>query len=238
MATGRVPQKDSEFNTYIINTDDVLQEVGPPTGATRLGLSAPEATDWHNYRTQWETTYTAYSNPATRTSTITQAKNQLKDEFTAFSRMLLKRIESSANLTLDDRAIFNLPIADTTPTARGPILEIPSGNFVGLGGGKLEVRAKRTTDAARVSMHPLADVVEIKYTIENDPASPPMPIPPGSDNNPDLFPHSQVSTKAQFVLTFSNVYLGKRIVAAMRWINLTDPANNSGWSDLFSTVIA
>ncbi|MCW5906675.1 MAG: hypothetical protein KIS94_02365 [Chitinophagales bacterium] len=231
----RVPHKDSDFNTYINSTNTALN-TGAPVGAERLGLSPTEHTQWVDYLNNWNLLYAQYSNPATRTQPITQAKNQLKADFAEFTRPLLKRIEGSPNLTLDDRGTFNLPEPDTTPTARGPILEIPSGNFKILGGGRLEVRARRTTDATRASIHPLADAVELKYFIADERGT--EPSPSGTESDPDTFPHSQISSKALFVINFSAPQQGKRIVAAMRWLNLTNPANNSGWSDLFSTIIA
>lgn len=241
MATDRrVPKKDSDFNQYIHNTDEALQIAGPPTGAARLGLTTDEADEWHDYRQQWDDLYLLYGNPDTRTKTITENKNNLKADFADFARPLLKRIEGSPNLTTSDRSTFNLPAPDTTPTARGPILEKPDGNFKGIGGAKLQVRAKRSTDANRASMHPLADAAEIKYLIIENRAepTPPVPTPPGSEFDPDTFPHSLISSKALFVLNFTAAQQGKRIVAALRWLNLTNPANNSGWSDLFTTIIS
>ena len=237
----RIPTKDADFNQYIRATDDTLQVVGPPTGAARLGLTTSEADDWHAYRQQWDILYGKYGNPATRTSTITEDKNNLKTNFAGFARPLLKRIEVSDNLTTDDRSTFNLPEPDTTPTARGPILEVPNGNFKGLGGSKLEVRAKTSTDASRASLHPLADAVEIKYILidqRGTEPTPPVPSPPDEGFTPDTFPYSQISSKALFVLSLPSAHQGKRIVAALRWLNITNAANNSGWSDLFSTIVS
>ena len=237
----RVPVKDSEFDSYIRNTSAALAD-GTPTGADRLGLSASEATQWASYLAEWTDIYTKYTDPAKRTTAVTQAKNNTKKNFTEFSRIPLGKIALSGALTSDDRSTFNLPERDTTPTARGPITEVPVGNIKGSGGGMVEIRARRGTDASRPSLHPLADAVELRYQIMTDSSAtdPTNPDPARTDQvpTPDDCPQSAISKSALWRINTGTQYTGKRIIGFIRWVNLTNPANNSGWSDLMTTIIS
>ncbi|MCW5908895.1 MAG: hypothetical protein KIS94_13610 [Chitinophagales bacterium] len=241
MATERrIPAKDSDFNSYLGTTVTALN-TGTPNGAERLGLTTAEHNEWIDYFNQWSANYALYVNPDTRTKTITDQKNSIKEAFGNFARPLLNRIAASPNLTPSDRNTFNLPERDTTPTPRGPIYEAPIANFKSLGGGKMEVRVQRDTDATRASLHPLADGVELRYTIlkENTGNNPPDPEREGDGMpTPEKCTHSQLSSTALIHLTFTTDLLGKRIIGFARWINLTNPANNSGWSEFFTGIIS
>ena len=247
MAT-RVPKKDSEFDPYIRNTTTVL-ETGIPLGAVRLGLTVGQGTQWLGFRDQWIAVYPKYTNSATRTTTITNAKNTIKKEFTLFAEKPLKLIEASDNLTADDRGTFKLPERDRTKTSRGAIADAPFGTIKGTGGGMMEVRVRRANDATRSSMHPLADAVEFKYLIldnsngtQNPPPPMPTPQPVGKDLNkaptPDDCPLAVTSKTALWRINLGTQNQAKRIVGFLRWVNLTNPANNSGWSDLMTTIIS
>ena len=241
----RVPQKDSEFDTYIRDTGEVLQ-TGTPTGAVRLGLSIAQATAWANFLADWIILYPKYTNPATRTTTITKAKNKLKKDFTVFAEKPLKTIEASENLTDDDRGTFNLPEPDRTTTSRGQITEAPIGSFEGKGGGLMKIRVRRAQDATRSSMHPLADVVEFRYIILDSPTSnPDSPGPPNPNPTPVPLPNQQPkdfplvinSTKALWIMDLGVENKGKYLYGLLRWVNQTDPRNNSGWIVVINAMI-
>ncbi len=245
----RVPTKDSIFDTYLRDTTVVL-ETGTPTGAVRLGLNAAQSAQWISYRDQWVIIYPQYTNSATRTSTITEAKNSLKAEFALFAENPLKLIEASDNLTSDDRGTFRLPKRDRSPTSRGVITDIPFGKLQGTGGGILEVRVRRTNDATRSSMHPLADAVEFRYKITDssnggqnpapptDPNMPPVPRDESQVPTPNDCPLSVNSKKSLLRINLGPSSQSKRVIGFVRWINLSHPENNSGWSDLMTTLIS
>lgn len=243
MATGRVPKKDSEFDQYIRNTTNVL-ETGTPTGAVRLGLSTAIADEWIAYRDEWILLYPKYTDPAQRTTTIKDAKNLLKKNFTTFAENPLKLIEASPNITLDDRATFRLPERDRTMTSRGAIDTVPIGSLKGKGGGIMEVRVRRETDATRASMHPRADAIEFKYIIvdleDEEPTPPPVPGPEENDGipTPDHMPLTYSSKAALWRMDLTPAAQGKRVVGYFRWIQIGKPHNNSGWSDLATTFIS
>ena len=239
MAT-RVPKKDSEFDPYIRNTTTVL-ETGIPLGAVRLGLTVGQGTQWLGFRDQWIAVYPKYTNSATRTTTITNAKNTIKKEFTLFAEKPLKLIEASDNLTADDRGTFKLPERDRTVTRKGKITEMPFASIQSLGAGQMQFRVRTTTDGSRASMHPLADLIEVRYMIgAPDNGNPPNPNPNPKDSGiptADKAPYYTVSKKALFILEVGLGNAGKPIIAFVRWANASNAANNGPWSQVTVAII-
>lgn len=239
MANDRiVPQKDSDFDQYIRNTQTQLA-AGTPTGAVRLGLTTDQANQWEVFHDSWVAIYPQYTNTNTRTKTITQDKNQLKKDFTLFAENPLKTIGGSVNLTTADRQIFNLKVRDTTPTKRGAITDIPFGSLKGWGGSIIEIRARRESDATRSSMHPLADAIELKYLIRNlTEAEPPEDGGLTPTPNPDDFKLSSISKKTLWRINLAPKDKGKQIIGFLRWLNISNPENNSGWSEMMLAIIS
>lgn len=234
MSGTRVSEIDSEFDDYIRNTTNVL-ETGTPAGSVRLGLTTPENDAWIAFRDAWIVLYPKYTNISTRTSIITQQKNNLKKDFREFAKIPLKRIDVSPNITEEDRGTFNLPVPDTTPTRRGAITDVPFGSLKGKGGGMLEVRARREVDATRSSKHPLADAVEFRYIVLGSGAS--LPDEGGDIPLPDDCPNIVSSKAALWRISLGAAARSKKVIGYLRWVNLTNPANNSGWSlPLFGVI--
>jgi len=231
MSNVRVPERDDKFNNYIRNTTAVLED-GTPTGAVRLGLSTEQQNEWLDYRDRWIELYPKYTNKSTRTSVVTKSKNDFKSAFRAFTKAPLQRIEASENLTTADRLVFNLPERDRTLTRRGAITDVPFGTLVGKGGGMMEVRARRATDANRCSKHPLADAVEFRYQIV------PLDFNILNDAPEPLQCANVIMSKAAlWRINLESAALGKRIIGYLRWVNLSNPANNSGWSNLMTNIV-
>lgn len=229
MATGRVPRKDSEFDQYIRNTQTLLSS-GTPTGAERLGLTTTQATDWAGFYTNWIAVYPTYTNPATRTTAITNQKNQIKQDFTAFAELPLKQIEVSPSLTTEDRLTFNLKERDRTPTVRGPITDVPIVGIAALGGGKIQFKVRQTTDSTRASKHPLADGVEVRYLMTEARPKDPDPGTPDQIPTVDKAIGFNLSPKAMFTIDLGSSFTGLYLVAFVRWVNTTTPANSGPWT--------
>jgi hypothetical protein len=242
MAT-RVPREDNPFDKYLRSTANVLAS-GTPTGAVRLGLSTAQATAWALFLTNWITIYGKYIDPAQRTSAIKDDKNDLKAAFITFAEIPLKAIEISDNITNDDRKTFRIPKRDKVKTKRGAINDSPFGKLKSEGLGLMRVQVRREHDASRPSKHPLADAVEFKYKVivpDSTPVPPP-PFPPPAPSDEDLpkpkdLPNSHISKAATWRMDLGETAIGKRIIGYVRWVNLTDPGKNSGWSDLLTTII-
>ena len=127
MANSRIPEPDSEFNDYINQTADYLI-VTPPGGVSnfeRLLLTAPENTQWQDFKDDWNTKYAiVVNNKATNiiNRNAIEEKNDAKEAFNDYvlapAMNLLNRIASGPEVTAVDRAVFNIKLRDDTPTAR------------------------------------------------------------------------------------------------------------------------
>lgn len=230
----RVPRPDNPFDTYIKRTTDTLLTAGPPTTWSRLGLIQVEMDEWQGYRDDWAANWTLYKNPLTRTQGITTAKNSIKHQFIDFTTPLLNRILGSPNLTDDDRIAFNLPPADRSRSKRGKIIGTPFTTIRSIAVGTLRVRTRVEATDKRSALHPLADGVEIRYAILADNEKEPA-IPPRTAED---CPYVVVSTRSLFNLSPGPRESTKRIYAFVRWVNLTNPANNSPWTDMIQAVIS
>lgn len=253
--TTRVPRNDPEFDNYIKNTTRTLNDPGPPPGAARLQITALELAQWTGFEADWVLTYAKYTNDSLRTAGITDHKNNIKRDFIAFAKKPLVRM-SSLDLSENDRLVFHLPEADTTPTKRGKIHETPYGEVSAAGVAAMKVRVRMTHDAKRSSIHPLADGVELRYAvIDMKPTA--VPATDGGNSTPTLgptpalpvatqpvlpenamdAPNSMVSKKALFDLVLDASASGKRLFVFMRWVNQSTPANNSTWSNVMQSNI-
>ncbi|MCF8465559.1 MAG: hypothetical protein K9G41_12000 [Flavobacteriales bacterium] len=247
MGERRVPKRDDDFNSYIQNTTAVLAAVGPPLGYVRLGLSLEEFTEWDRYANDWKAVFPRYTDLNTRTKTIKDEKNIIKQYFTEFSAQLLTRISASPNLSLGDRNTFNLP-ERAKGTKRGKITDVPYGVLEPVAMATVNVRMRMTHDAKRSSMNPLSDGLELRWIILDNPvAAPkladPTPVDPVvvtstvPPSDPMEMPNTLTSTKALFRHSLPASASGKRMFAYARWVNQSNPANNGEWSALLQTNI-
>ena len=247
MGQSRVPSKDGEFDQYIRNTTEALGELGPPPAFERLGFNALEHGQWDAFNARWIDIYPKYTNVSTRTSTITAEKNAIKAAFTPFASNLLNRMTTLPGITQADRDTFNIHERDTTPTKRGKIDDTPVVQLEPTAVATVKIRVRTSHDAARSSIHPLADGVEIRYALvaptssnigsgdsEQIPAPTSKTIVP---TMPDEAPLSYVSTKALFLLELPETASGKRLYGFLRWINQTDPRNSGPWTTVMQTNV-
>jgi len=97
------------------------------------------------------------------------------------------------------------------PGTRAVITDVPFSKLEPIGGSKVTVINRVSSDSSRASMHPEADVVEIKYAIGDAPA------------NVDACPNKETSTRATFTIQLAAADAGKKIHAYVRWRNNVNP---------------
>jgi hypothetical protein len=230
MKTGpRIPTVISKFNTYINTSDDHNQSFrGGSQVYALLGMSAANATEWHNRRVFWrDTLYLKYSNPDTRTKTVNlEVKNFIRD-FRAFANPQLDIMAASPNATAADEVIYNFkidraePVHPETPIAEDCILGITA-----LGQGNLRIRCRVSEDASRASVPLDAKGLELRYLIGD---APPLSV--------DDCPLSKTSTKALFTFSAGAANSGKKMFAYARWIDFSDDSRAGSWSAMVTVVI-
>jgi hypothetical protein len=167
-------------------------------------------------------------------STDTKAKNKAKKDFNDWllnpEMNKLDRIGSSPNIEEKDRPVFNLKLRDTTPTPRPQITTSPHVDFKVEEGSYVLITNRVESDASRASMHPDADVVEMKYIF--------LPIDAAIPDTPDECPNTETSSKALFRFLAGMENAGKRMVAFLRWKNNTEPAKSGPWNQAMNIIIS
>ena len=245
MAT-RIPETIAEFNGYINTTDDYLQAPAtPPTNATRLGLSAQNATDWNDKRTYWkDTLYPKYQDPMQSTSAVKGNVKIFMDGFHTFANPLLNIMAVSPAAIHDDEVVFNFKIGKHEPThATVRIGEMVAPEVAAHGGGDIDIKCKVAGEAGRAHKPAGADSVQVAYMIQgndNNNPMPPNPNPnPGNDlPSPDSTAFSnEISTRTMFTLHIGTDNKGKTLVVAIRWFNTKHPELAGSWSDIQAVII-
>lgn len=253
MSNGRIPEKISEFNTYINNTDTYQLEsdmTGPPPSPThgqRLGLTPAESAEWSAKRVLWrDTLYPQYSNAISNTTVVTANVKLFIKSFRTFANPLLNRMAASPFVRPADEQVFRFVAnRDTTPTERGKINDLPHPLMQAIGGGEVKIKVRTLSDATRASRHPLADAVEVRWAVLAPTAAgsgSPSPGTPSSGtpaipNTPDDCVNVFTSRKALFVLATGPASKNKNLYCFFRWINTVNPANSGPWSNMFQTPL-
>jgi hypothetical protein len=221
-----IARKDSLFNSYINNTADYLAAGAPATNGVRLGLTPTEVTAWDTRRDSWNTNYALYTDDNTRTKTITDTKNNQKDDFIDFATPLLNRMATSAAITLADRNTLNLKERDTVSTARPAITTAPTVKAKAAAGATINFECRVESDSSRTSRHPDSDAAEVRYIVGTTPPA-----------NPAACTRSHISAKARFTLELDIADAGKKLYAFVRWVNLSDASKNGPWSAMVVVTI-
>ena len=252
MSNSRVPQAIEAFNSYINSTDSYQKAITPtdPTpNYSRLGLTLEESDEWTAKREYWrDTLYPAYSDENTSTKVVKRNVKLFIKDFHTFANPLLNRMAASANVTTADEAAFNFVAnRDTTHTTRGKIVDVPFLKIQPLGGGQVKMRARTSDDGNRSSRHPLADGLEVRWVALTPAVAGSRNTQPSPGNSISVIitppatatdcPNSFVNSKAQFIMELGQENKNKVFYCFIRWINLSKPANNGPWSDMFQSGV-
>jgi hypothetical protein len=241
----RVPKNDADFDSYITNTSSALVVVGPPPTYERLGLSVVENDAWQALNASWQAIYPLFTDKNTRTATITAEKNTIKANFYEFASILLTRMSASNNITTSDRNTFNIAKRGAA-TRRGKIGDVPFGSLEPTALATVKVRIRMAHDGKLSSMHPLADGLELRWMILDNPNAAPKPSDPTNPvpaqsllppTDPMAMFNNTISKRALFTLKLPVTASGKRIFAYARWVNQSYPENSGEWSTLMQTNV-
>ncbi|MBI4833331.1 MAG: hypothetical protein HY811_00725 [Planctomycetes bacterium] len=215
--TNYLPQKDDDFFNFQGN---LVNEV---VTNTAWGIMPAAVTALVARRASYEPLYTKSQNKGNRTQADVLAHRQMRELYEKEIRAFVKTWLMFNPMVMDqDRRRMRLTVRDVEPTPRGKITSFPIIGLIAVGGGSIEVRARVTTDQTRSSMHSLADAVEVRYTLV-----PKGEMPP---DDPESCPKNQVSKKARFSIACGVKNAGDTFYGFFRWVNLTNPQNNSDWT--------
>jgi hypothetical protein len=229
MTKSRIPLGLKAFDVYLRRVAPFLRTlVGTITNGERLGLTPAEVTQSTAYHDQWYTgtpsapgAYEAHSNPDTKTKTTRNTVVTIVKNYTKFMNPLLTRMGTSPVITESDRSILNIPVRDTTSTARGTITETPVVNINSFAGGRMGMRTRTSTDASRASMHKLADGIEVRFQVGG--------TQPASAVDCANY---VISSKALFNIETGINNGEKKFYCFARYVNFVKPGNNGPWGSL------
>ncbi len=231
-----IPQTLPGFDVYIRKAIIYLMEVEPPgpdERFKRLGITQLEMDKAKGYRDEWWTgnpaakgAYELHTNEDTKTKSTRKTVTRIMNEFTPFFSNLLRRM-STLTYTVTDKSTLNIPERDTIISARTKINDAPDATVTQKGGGIMRMRVRVNGDGDRSSMHPMADAIEVKYFIGDNPPA-----------DPDLMTKQVISTSALFNVDAGSTNKGKNFTAYCRYVNISNPENNGPWSNIVQGMIA
>ncbi len=220
MAQAKFPKTIDGWNTYFlvavvyINTHEARLNV-LPANLTELN----DLYDNAALSNGWLQVF-----PLTQGSQATTSLRTTRDKLIDDIKDVLQRIYGDIperELTNDDRNELRIFARDTTPTARGPITTAPDVALTPLEGAKIRQRLRFDTDKNRASMHPLADGWERAVKIGGGPPA-----------NPSECPIRETGSGALSTIDAGMDNDRKSYYAFFRWVNISNPENNSGWSPM------
>ena len=115
----RIPAPDIEFNSFLVIIEVYLNVVpgpGADTNAERLGTNALALSVFNETFAKWETNWTLYDNKDTKTKTVIDDKDDLRDEIEPLVREIQNKAEVSDNITNQARVILRVPKRDDIRT--------------------------------------------------------------------------------------------------------------------------
>ena len=220
MAQAKFPTTLDGWNTYFgvavpyINTHDA-----------RLNVLAADLTELNELYDQpgtqdaWRQVF-SLTQGAQATTALRARRNKLQDKIEDVLQRIYADIPER-DLTEDDRQELRIFERDTERTARGPIPTAPDVALTPLEGAKIRQRLRFDTDNNRASMHPLADGWERAVKIGGSPPA-----------TPSQCPIRETGTGALTTIDVGMENDRQSYYAFFRWVNITNPENNSGWSPM------
>lgn len=227
MAKANYPTKFETFNTYVLTAVPYLD-----SNKARLNVSNDNMDGLNDLfsdttgGTGWVEVYPLTTNRATSTGALRDRRDVLRKEIKDKLREIYDDVPMSA-LTETDRNTLRIFKRDTKPTKRGKITSAPDAAFTPLEGGEIRQRLRVDDDATRASIHPLADGWERVSKIGG---TPPADV--------SECPLKVSGTGALSTFDAGQENDGKRLYSFIRWINLSNAANNSPWSSMEVVTIS
>src|ERR1051326_2526309 len=230
MSTGKpFPHEDSKFNDYLHTAVPYLDTnwtrlvpfqspppAGSPSGAAAAVPADPRRAQLLTLYNNWNGIYTQAKSPNTRTTTITDNKNDLRSQIEALMRNIFKDIPDSW-LTNADREALNIPQRHKPTHSHTPFTGFPEFTLLPQGGGDMQVKVRQEHDANRSSKPHGADI-EFKWAF--------LPQDEPRHLTVDDLTNDMIATKSIFTLHCGPANIGKCLLAACRSAVVSSPARH------------
>ena len=150
-------------------------------------------------------------------------------KFTDFANPLLTRISVSPNITNGDCNTFNLP-ARKDASERPSISDKPLVGLVAKGGGTVQVVVRIESDGSKASMHPDADLIEMRHVLLGVDVAAPTSVRELTDMT--------ISSRGRSELKLGDGAISRILYLVARYVNKVDASKNGPWSTMQRQVVA
>jgi hypothetical protein len=214
-----IPRRDADFN---IMQNNVYKDASENAAVWLIPQAAIDIID--KLRLRWNSAYAAYCDPAKRTKSITQEKNDARKAYVSALRGFIQgQIMHNFKIDDGDRLGMGLPVYDRTPTPAAP----PA------------TRPEIDIDFSQISRH----VLHVRDSQTRSAGKPPHTI--GFEvrrhlgkNQPDYAEMLVVdlAIRSPYMLVYTTDVRTQMAWYAVRWVNTH--GEKGPWSEIISAVIA
>jgi len=189
-------------------------------------ISAGKATELQAAFDAYKPLYNAIKIKMTRTPAQVEDHRTGRTEAEDFIEPFANEfIIPNSNISKSTKETLGFNVPSDERHERPVIEDTVFGKMDAQAGSRMEFICRTTSDASRPSMHPDADAVEVRYAIDQEPAT------------VDEAMNKELSTKAHFFILLSAAFAGKKIYAYLRWRNNSNPEKSGPWGDVLQTII-
>jgi hypothetical protein len=201
-----IPRRNSLFDLWQKNYVSMVS-----TNAVAWVIPATEVTALTAAQGVYQPFYDAITDKKTATLSQKEAHRAQRKIYEKVLRDFNKSFTANnKNIPLQKKIELQITIPDTTRSKRVQVNDVVVSSVKSIGGGQIEFKCMRSNDATRSSLHPDADAVEVRYSIDVNPAS-----------WADCL-NTFTSSKSKFTITLDPSAIGKRIYYFLRWIVKSD----------------
>ena len=213
-----VPKKDEDFDIFQTNVVNTAM-----ANSSKWLIPSQVMTQLATPRQRWTTAYTAYKNPATRTTAVTQEKIDARKDYEPQLRVFIQgQLMHNSQVTDADRRSMGLPVYDreptpaTTPKTR-PEVEI---RFEQIMEHSVHVRDSESKSAGKPE-HVIGFEIW-RFAGDHEPAY-------------DEMQFAELATRSPHILQYAAADRSKTVWYAARWVN--SRGEKGPWSEIVSAIV-
>lgn len=204
MSKGYLPSRESLLRDWAQNFSTLVSAT-----PTAFGLVALDATQLASLLTSFLNCYDAAVEPTTRTRVTIGAKNVAKAALLADVRMLVRKIQSTPTVTVNQKLALGITVPDRAPTPVPPPATKPIMQLVANSGRAIVARvADSATPTSRARPFATFGAEVFSYVVQNGEAAP---------ADLEQWRYEGLARKATVAIRFGAADVGKTAVIKMRW---------------------
>lgn len=227
-----IPVDDGEFDDFqtILYSFIILHTPGT---AFPWGYPQARVDTLTTMKTRWDAAWLIAKNKNTRNKGDVKEKDDAREPYEKEIRAFVKEfLKNNSLITNEVKVEMGVPV-DAASAERPAITNAPFTDLKTGDGCTIKFTNRVVNDGGRGSMHPDADVVEMKWVLHSI-TVPPTPPP----NGPEQCPNTELSTKAMFTSAFGIPNAGKRLYCYSRWRNNSEVQKSGPFGQIQTIVLS